>query len=371
MAYYDDEEKNRRFVGGGSAAVRQGTGGRGSGGYTNMGALLQANQGFDSKLKEKAAGLESDALGQVGAKEKEAQGLKFDARQIDMQGVADLVGKDDQTSLRDGMNQKYDGPRESSIDLNKLQSFSDLKRLQDPNAAGAMMANPNDGYTGGQRAFDSALFGASTARGEINKNVEDITGKGAAADKLFADRVGGFDRAAEEASKGFRGQLGAYYDRLIRNVDDRVAGEKKAESDAFKYGLPATDMMKQASGPMGTANRNNQVTEDEARQFGTLSALLGTDAIARDPNYQRAMANQVFSPAAANNGDDKTRGKFDGAHMPSQTELAASNKAVKDLTRGGGMTGTQARTTVQNVNKAKDKKRDVNQGKYRTYGGSI
>lgn len=403
-----------RYIGGGSATVRQGTGARGSGRFTNMSSLLQANLGFDRSLKDKAGALGAEAEAKAGEKEREAQSLSWDPHKTHYAELHKMVGANDQAGLRAGMNQSYSGPRASSIDLNQMQSFSDLKKLSDPRAAGAMLAQPGAQYSGGQRAFDEALFGASTARGDINQQVDALTGRASAADKLFADRVAGFDDQAKTASAGFRDQLVRYHQQLLGNLDERVAAEKKAEADQFKRGKPggignkkaqrsadgfetvlgSSDNILTPSGQLGLANRNNIMSQAEADRFATLASVLGTEALQRDPSYQRAQVIEQFSRDKAVANDQKvlpgymtktpTNLERAGAYgeralkqiaaaqasgrngpasvsMPTPKEAAATDAKVKKMTQSG-LTGVQARTQINNTTKALDKKRNTQAG---------
>ena len=374
------------YVGGGSAAVRPGTGRRGYA-YTNFSDMLSANKDFDSKVTEKANALGRDLTEQGKKKTEEANSLSYTPKTTGLSEVANLVGANDQSALRSGMHQKYSGPRQSSINLQKLQSFGDLKKLGDAKSAGAMIADPKQAYTGGMRSFDEALFSGSGALGQVNKYVDTAKQQDDAANKLFADKVSGFDKSATDASRAFRGALQKYYQNLSSNLDDRVKQEIAAEANAFRYGKTKNpDAIKVASGQLGMANRNNMVTQDEANRFATLAAVLGTEGVQRDPSYKRAMVQEISDPnsqlltpeqkpklIAKMNANDAQNYKYSptGVRMGSQQEVATTKEQIKKATGGGGMTGSQVRKQLQNTGAAKDKKRNVNAGKDRRSAGDI
>ena len=300
MAYFEEDEdqrQNPRYSGGGSAAVRAGTGARGSG-FTNFSALQGANTDTNARLLGASNPLTSNVRGELDKKQNEASAVGSGWKPKELGGIESLVASNNQDELKTGINQKFDGPRVGSIDLAGVQSFADMKKLGDPRAAGALMADKGSGYSGGQRAFDSALFSGATATGDINSQTQRFRDQSDDSDKLFSANVGKADTQAANASKGFRDALKSKYDRIIAGIDSRVgnelAGEKLATTKSNK-GL-ADGYKNQVVGKTGLANRANQISQEESDWLGTLGGVIGTDTIARDGNYKRAGTETVFDP---------------------------------------------------------------------------
>lgn len=300
MAYFEEDEdqrQNPRYSGGGSAAVRAGTGARGSG-FTNFSALQGANTDTNARLMGASNPLASNVRGELQKKQNEATHVGRAWQPAQMGGIDDLIKSNNQDELKRGINQRYEGPRVSSVDLAGVQSFADMKKLGDPNAAGALMANKNSGYSGGQRAFDSALFSGATATGDIRDQVSASQRTADEADKLFAENVGKADTNAASASKGFRDALQKKYENIMGGIDKKVAAElaeekrattksNKGLADGYKY---------KTTGAVGSANRANQISQEESDWLGTLGGVIGTDTLARDGNYKRAGSEVVFDP---------------------------------------------------------------------------
>lgn len=364
MAYrYDDEEQNR-FVGGGSAAIRAGTGARGSG-FTNFNTLQQANTGFDKKLTDRVSALNQQTGSALDKKASEARSLSWQPRQDSDQQIERMVNSGNQDAVRAGLSQNYAGPRESATKLNDLQSFAELRKLQDPNAVGALLADKSQAYTGGMRAFDSALFSGSGARGEALKGVDAATARDAEANKIFSEKVAGFDADAKNANSKFRKGLESYYDRIISGLDKRVADERFAES-GLVAGAPQTagTNRKLFDGKVGTANRANQITQQEADAISLLAGFTGRDSIARDANYRRAGVKEVYDPVLA---AEQRRMAADKAARPavernqyvvSEDALARAERAMKAT----GQKGDAARARAQNAARVAESKRSRGKG---------
>lgn len=364
MAYRYDDDEQQRFVGGGSASIRAGTGARGSG-FTNFGSLQQANTGFDKKLTDRVSTLNQQTGAALDKKSGEANSLSWKPRQDSDQQIERMVNAGDQESVRAGLNQRYAGPRQSSVNLADLQSFSELQKLQNPDNIGALLADKSQAYTGGMRAFDSALFSGSGARGEALKGIDSATAKDAAANKIFSDKIAGFDAEAKNANSKFRKGLEGYYDRIVGGLDKRVKDERFAES-GLVAGAPsaAGTNRKLFDGKVGTANRANQITQQEADALALLAGFTGRDSIARDANYRRAGIKEVFDPVLA---AEQQRMSADKAARPTveRNQDVVSDDARQQAERAmkaTGQRGDAARARNQNAASVAENKRTRGRG---------
>lgn len=357
MAYrYDDEDQ--RMVGGGSAAVRAGSGARGSG-FTNFSSLQQANQGFDRKLTDKVSTLNQETGAQLDKKTSEAQNLSWQPRQESAASIERLVNSGNQQAIGAGLNQSYGGPRNSAINLAGMQSYNDLNKLQDARNVGQMIADPSQSYSGGMRAFDTALFSGSGARGEALKGVQAANERDASANKIFGDKIAGFDAQAKIANSQFRKGLENYYDKIIGTLDKRVGDERAAEIAQGQAGAKTAGKNRLVfDGKLGTANRANQITQQEADALSLLSQFTGRDSITRDANYQRAGVKEVWDQALADHQKRLAADKAATGEVAKNREMLddSQSERVEKSMKSTGQKGNAARARTQKAISTADRK---------------
>jgi len=216
------------------------------------------------------------------------------------------------------MNQSYTGPRDVKYDPNAQKNLWDTASLANSDTVGQVLARPQieqGQYTSGMQRLDNAMYGADAeSRAASDKTGADLKAFGAdvtTRTKAAADKVAGFDKAAQDANAGTKAELQRIYDTqsgaLDRKVQDAKAADdqrRQAIADGYAqdsngrwHKLQPGEVAGASTG--GNATRDTVADQTQRSGFDLLGDLLGTGKLGantgpyqqvgnttqKDPNY--------------------------------------------------------------------------------------
>jgi len=210
------------------------------------------------------------------------------------------------------MNQSYTGPRDVKYDPNAQKNLWDTASLANSDTVGQVLARPQieqGQYTSGMQRLDNAMYGADAeSRAASDKTGADLKAFGTdvtTRTKAAADKVAGFDKAAQDASAGTKAELQRIYDTqsgaLDRKVQDaKIADDQRRQAIADGYAqdsngrwhkLQPGEVAGASTG--GNATRDTVADQTQRSGFDLLGQLLGTDKLGANAGPYQQVGNST------------------------------------------------------------------------------